>query len=202
MTAQAEVNFPHDSAVISDDSAPAGTAATVDVSIAEEKTANIEQQDDSATAAAVSEEITDTAGTDEPETEADEKDVTGPQVVDMVELETEATSAEIQPVSSCTGPNKHNAVKKQKPAVKKGKEAKDPNAPKKPCNAFVLFCNDKREGVKRKHPDWSVTDIGTHLGAMWREASEFDKKVYFEQAEEDKERYNQAMADYQGDVAE
>lgn len=93
------------------------------------------------------------------------------------------------------------AAAKEKPA-KKEKKAKDPNAPKKPCGAYMWFCKDKREGVKKKHPDWGVTDIGKHLGAMWKEATDNDKKKYFEQAEEDKKRYEKAMADYQPEAAE
>jgi len=34
-----------------------------------------------------------------------------------------------------------------------GKKVKDPNEPKKPLSAYLLFSGDKREQVKKEHPD-------------------------------------------------
>lgn len=53
----------------------------------------------------------------------------------------------------------------------------------------MFFSKDKREEVKAAHPDWSITDIGRELGAMWKRSSDSEKKVYQAQAEKDKQRY-------------
>ena len=43
---------------------------------------------------------------------------------------------------------------------KKAKRAKkDPNAPKKPMNAYMLYANSMRAQVKEENPDLSVTDV-------------------------------------------
>ena len=43
---------------------------------------------------------------------------------------------------------------------KKAKRAKkDPNAPKKPLNAYMLYANSVRAQVREENPDLSVTDV-------------------------------------------
>lgn len=82
-------------------------------------------------------------------------------------------------------------------AEKKEKKPKDPNAPKKPCGAYMWFCKDERESVKKAHSDWGVTDIGKELGRLWKEMDESDKKKYYDMAEADKARYQKENAAYQ-----
>ncbi len=36
-------------------------------------------------------------------------------------------------------------------------QVKDPNAPKKPCGAYMWFCKDKREEVKAENPGEEVS---------------------------------------------
>jgi hypothetical protein len=80
----------------------------------------------------------------------------------------------------------------------KGKAKKDPNAPKKPKSAYLIFCADKREEAKEELGEGAAPkDILTHLGTMWAEAKqdpdEFNK--YQELAEKDKERYKEEMGE-------
>lgn len=79
---------------------------------------------------------------------------------------------------------------------KKVKKVKDPLAPKKPCGAYMWFCKEMREDIKREHPDWSVTQIGRQLGLDWKSIDDDEKKRFYEMAEKDKERYNKEMASY------
>ncbi|GIL65240.1 hypothetical protein Vafri_19053 [Volvox africanus] len=88
------------------------------------------------------------------------------------------------------------AAKEKTAVAKKEKKIKDPNAPKKPLGAYMWFCKDVRESVKKENPGLSVTEIGKRLGELWKEVSEEDKKKYLKQAEEDKERYNKESAAY------
>ena len=80
----------------------------------------------------------------------------------------------------------------------KGKAKKDPNAPKKPRSAYLIFCADKREEAKEELGEGAAPkDILSHLGTMWAEAKqdpdEFNK--YQELAEKDKERYKEEMGE-------
>eukprot|EP00201_Polytomella_parva_P011999 CAMPEP_0175062378 /NCGR_PEP_ID=MMETSP0052_2-20121109/14136_1 /TAXON_ID=51329 ORGANISM="Polytomella parva, Strain SAG 63-3" /NCGR_SAMPLE_ID=MMETSP0052_2 /ASSEMBLY_ACC=CAM_ASM_000194 /LENGTH=87 /DNA_ID=CAMNT_0016328395 /DNA_START=46 /DNA_END=309 /DNA_ORIENTATION=+ len=83
-----------------------------------------------------------------------------------------------------------------KAVTKKEKKEKDPNAPKKPCGAYMWFCKEKREGVKSENPEMSVTDIGKRLGQLWKESSEEEKQRFHALAKKDKERYDKELAEY------
>jgi hypothetical protein len=66
------------------------------------------------------------------------------------------------------------------PAAKAGKKERpkrDPNAPKKPSGAYIFYCNAKREEVKRRHPDFSVAQVGKALGELWKQETEASKKA-------------------------
>ncbi|KAL2914143.1 Non-histone chromosomal protein 6 [Polyrhizophydium stewartii] len=79
-----------------------------------------------------------------------------------------------------------------------GKTRKDPDAPKKPLSAFMIFSKENRPRIKEENPDASFGEIGKLLGAAWRELSEKEKQVYNDKADEDKARYDQEVASYQG----
>ncbi len=81
---------------------------------------------------------------------------------------------------------------------KKPKKVKDPMAPKKPSGAYMWFCKDMRDDIKKEHPERGVTDIGRRLGELWKSTSDEEKKKYYIMAEEDKERYNKDMSSYHG----
>lgn len=82
-------------------------------------------------------------------------------------------------------------VKFKKSQEKKlsNKRPKDPNAPKKPTSAYIFFCNDKREDVKRKNPNMKVTEIIKEIAAEWRSTPDKKKSAYTKKAQQDKERY-------------
>jgi hypothetical protein len=86
--------------------------------------------------------------------------------------------------------------KERAPKQKKEKKVKDPNAPKGALGAYMFFCKDQRDQVKKEHPDWGVAEIGKHLGAEWKNLTDEEKQPYVDQAKEDKERYKKAMEEY------
>ena len=57
------------------------------------------------------------------------------------------------------------------------KAKKDPNAPKKPLSGYMLWLQDNREGIKRKNPGISVTEVSKKAGVMWKALASIDKKV-------------------------
>lgn len=90
------------------------------------------------------------------------------------------------------------ASKKEETKTKKKatKAKKDPNAPKKPAGAYILFCSAKRPEVKKENPDLTAPEMLKELGALWKAASDADKKPFYAQAEKDKERYKKEEAAY------
>jgi len=77
------------------------------------------------------------------------------------------------------------------------KKRKDPNAPKRALSAYMFFCQDKREDVRRKNPDMKFTDIAKELGNQWKGMDEPAKAVYADMAQKDKERYTKEMTAYE-----
>jgi HMG (high mobility group) box/HMG-box domain len=82
---------------------------------------------------------------------------------------------------------------------------KDPNAPKHPQSAYIIFCNEKRAEVKKYlGEESSATDVTKELGLRWRNLKEStskkDKELMerlAEEAKEDKERYETEKSRYE-----
>ena len=79
---------------------------------------------------------------------------------------------------------------------KKKKKKRDPNAPKHPMSAYIIFSSAMRDKVKEETGQTSVTEIAKELGTRWKAMDEEARKPYQEQANEDKERYAKQMAEY------
>lgn len=68
------------------------------------------------------------------------------------------------------------AEKKEKPE-KKEKKVKDPNAPKRPLAAYMFFCKEKREEIKKEDETLKFGAIGKLLGERWKVVEEGEKAV-------------------------
>lgn len=90
----------------------------------------------------------------------------------------------------------------EKPAEKR-KEAKkqpalrDPSLPKRPQNAYIIFCDTERESVKRKleeaHPDGNF-DVNKVLSEKWKSLGAAGRHDYHELYKKDRLRYAREMA--------
>ncbi|XP_028110524.1 high mobility group B protein 3-like isoform X2 [Camellia sinensis] len=91
----------------------------------------------------------------------------------------------------------------KKPAVKKGKAAKDPNKPKRPASAFFVFMEEFRKTYKEKHPNnKSVADVGKAGGDKWKSLSDAEKAPYVAKVEKRKTEYNKTLEAYNKKMAE
>lgn len=76
---------------------------------------------------------------------------------------------------------------------------RDPNLPKRPTNAYLIFCELEKERIKQSTGDnslASVTDLGKSLVEAWKNLDEEGRKPYHKIYEEEKERYRQEMLAY------
>ncbi|KAJ1344690.1 hypothetical protein BSLG_000213 [Batrachochytrium salamandrivorans] len=78
----------------------------------------------------------------------------------------------------------------------KKKARKDPDAPKRPLSAFMIFSKENRPRIREENPEASFGELGKLLGAAWRELNDKDKLIYTEKADEDKGRYERDMQSY------
>jgi hypothetical protein len=81
------------------------------------------------------------------------------------------------------------------------KKKKDPNAPKRGKSAYMFFCQEYRAKVKEEMDDPKPTDVTSELGRRWNELKTDKKKKkelekFEKMAAEDKERYQEEMAEY------
>ncbi|KAG2181963.1 hypothetical protein INT43_006888 [Umbelopsis isabellina] len=78
----------------------------------------------------------------------------------------------------------------------KKKRSKDPNAPKRPMGSFFLFANDRREKLRKEHPDLDTKEIARKLGEEWKVLSDSKKKNWTQKADALKDRYNKDVEAY------
>ena len=106
-----------------------------------------------------------------------------------------------QPASNSSGVlGGHTASAAQKqppPEVVVRKKRKDPNAPKRASNAYMIFCKERRAQLKLDRPDLPFGQLGKRLGEMWRSMSAEEKRLYEDRATGDRDRYKGEMNSYQ-----
>ncbi|CAG5133444.1 unnamed protein product [Candidula unifasciata] len=83
----------------------------------------------------------------------------------------------------------------------KTEKEKDPNAPKKPANAFLMFCTTQRTVVQEEYFKEHKEEIAHHeltksLAQQWNALVPEEKRVYYEMYEREKERYEREMRNY------
>ena len=77
------------------------------------------------------------------------------------------------------------------------KKRKDPNAPKRASNAYMIFCKERRAQLKLDRPDLPFGQLGKRLGEMWRSMTPEEKRLYENRATGDRDRYKGEMNSYQ-----
>eukprot|EP00467_Chlorarachnion_reptans_P012407 CAMPEP_0114530368 /NCGR_PEP_ID=MMETSP0109-20121206/25406_1 /TAXON_ID=29199 /ORGANISM="Chlorarachnion reptans, Strain CCCM449" /LENGTH=430 /DNA_ID=CAMNT_0001712983 /DNA_START=28 /DNA_END=1320 /DNA_ORIENTATION=+ len=78
------------------------------------------------------------------------------------------------------------------------KRRKDPNAPRRASNAYMIFCKERRAQLKEERPDLPFGKFGE----MWREMSAEERKPYEEKAATDRDRFKREMETYNTELAE
>jgi non-histone protein 10 len=77
---------------------------------------------------------------------------------------------------------------------------RDPDQPRRPKNAFLRFCDQEREAIKA---NWQgdetgePLDLSRELGKIWQAMDETRRKMYQDQFEEDKLRYERENTAYE-----
>ncbi|SCU85149.1 LANO_0C03466g1_1 [Lachancea nothofagi CBS 11611] len=81
---------------------------------------------------------------------------------------------------------------KSKSKRKKGKE-RDPNLPKRPTNAYLLFCEMNKESMKQSA---GPNDVSKALTDAWKGLDENGRRPYYDLYSEDRDRYQREMQAY------
>merc|ERR1719147_376904 len=73
---------------------------------------------------------------------------------------------------------------------------KDPNAPRRPSNSFLLFAQEERVKILEDLGPITVGEIGTELGKRWGRLDKGEKDKYITKSEMDMSRYKKEMETY------
>ncbi|KAH3766533.1 transcription factor A, mitochondrial [Pelomyxa schiedti] len=78
---------------------------------------------------------------------------------------------------------------------------KDPNHPKRPKPAYLIFVGDRRPGFVAATPGMRPVEYMKKLGEMWKSMSPEDKQPFVAKAEAEKQRYQKDMEEYNLNLA-
>lgn len=81
--------------------------------------------------------------------------------------------------------------------AKKIKKVKDPNAPKHPRNAYMIYCNEHRKRVSAEMKGASTTKVVSQMSAEWKKLTDADKAKYNAEAKKEREQYKVDKAKYE-----
>lgn len=95
-------------------------------------------------------------------------------------------------------------IKKALPAKKRGRKSKsgkvikpkDPNAPKRPGNAWLLFLNANRSAMVAKHAGAKMPEITKLISVDYKALTDEERKVWTDQYDAAKVQYALAMTAY------
>lgn len=92
-----------------------------------------------------------------------------PTAAALSTIENGALLAE-QLVAAASGGKKHRLRKEKKP--------KDPNAPKRPPSAYLLFQNEIRDSIRADNPGMAYKEVLGVIANRWKALSDAEKRVY------------------------
>ncbi|KAK9474815.1 uncharacterized protein V1510DRAFT_428162 [Dipodascopsis tothii] len=84
-------------------------------------------------------------------------------------------------------------------AKKRQHVQRDPNAPKRPQNAYIIFCDHEKERVRatiEKSQPGEAFDLTKAMAEAWRDLGDDGRKPYYELYDAEKARYNREMEAY------
>ncbi|KAK9245021.1 hypothetical protein V1506DRAFT_554268 [Lipomyces tetrasporus] len=84
-------------------------------------------------------------------------------------------------------------------AKKKHHTQRDPNAPKRPQNAYIIFCDHEKERVRaqlEQSQPGETFDLTKAMAEAWRDLGDDGRKPYYELYDAEKARYNREMEAY------
>ena len=92
-------------------------------------------------------------------------------------------------------PHDDQAGKEREEKIKQ-RTKKDPNAPKRPVSAYLLFASERRPQLLAANKNMAFGETGKRMGEEWRTMDEQTRQKYKDLEAEDKQRYNREMAAY------
>ncbi|KAJ2552643.1 non-histone protein [Coemansia sp. RSA 1933] len=80
--------------------------------------------------------------------------------------------------------------------VRKPRAEKDPHAPKRPANAFVMFCQSERPSIKSSGIEMTSGELTRAMSAKWKNLPRSEKQRFYDNYEREMVRYQQELLTY------
>lgn len=107
---------------------------------------------------------------------------------------------DLKPKFQCIEEHKSAMLKETSNSSSLKKDIRDPGMPKRPTNAYLMFCERERENIRadieRKNPGQPIVDFPKLLTEIWRGMNESERMPYWKLFLEDRERYQLEMQIY------
>jgi hypothetical protein len=101
----------------------------------------------------------------------------GRQAIAQVQANLNGFEMNIDPALNAETEEVKTDGKAKKEKVKRVPKPKDPNAPKRPPSAYLIYQNAMREELKAAHPEFSYKEILKEIAARWQKITPEEKEV-------------------------
>jgi hypothetical protein len=72
-------------------------------------------------------------------------------------------------------------------------------APRRPLSAYTFYFIATRDSTVKKFPDLAPTEIMRKIAQSWKNTTDEERSVYYEHYDQDSERYNRQMTEFEAD---
>ena len=108
-----------------------------------------------------------------------------------------AAGAETATAAGTAGANGKAAKKMSKAQKRKEKRLRDPDAPKRPPSAYLLFQNEVRQEIRKKHPGMPYSEVLGKVSEAWKALTDEQRRVYQDKTTENMVTWNQQKKDHE-----
>lgn len=113
-----------------------------------------------------------------------------------------APGAETAAAAGTAGANGKAAKKMSKLQKRKEKRLRDPDAPKRPPSAYLLFQNEVRQEIRKKHPGMPYSEVLGKVSEAWKALTDEQRRVYQDKTTENMATWNQQKKDHEATMAQ
>ncbi|KIS65779.1 uncharacterized protein UMAG_11298 [Mycosarcoma maydis] len=110
--------------------------------------------------------------------------------------------AETAAAASTAGANGKAAKKMSKLQKRKEKRLRDPDAPKRPPSAYLLFQNEVRQEIRKKHPGMPYSEVLGKVSEAWKALTDDQRRVYQDKTTENMATWNQQKKDHEATMSQ
>lgn len=115
---------------------------------------------------------------------------------------TATPGADTAAAAGTAGANGKPIKKLSKLQKRKEKRLRDPDAPKRPPSAYLLFQNEVRQEIRKKHPGMPYSEVLGKVSEAWKALTDEQRRVYQDKTTENMATWNQQKKDHEATMSQ